>query len=500
MDTKELIKPIFPIIKEASSHDLIRPIRYFYNRQQLDNKMQTQTNLLIKTANEFPASNNFFSPVSFANYLLKYQQFIKIHTVLHLYDYEFGHYKPLTTGLGDRFIRMITPESFQEKVNTNFIKETIYWLDTKVTKQASLNSLYYSSMHLNFIDGYLDVENNRFYQHNPNMVFTSYIPFTYDECCAANDTPFFDKWVREITDNDDSHQALLAQVFGYLLSEYRALKKMIIFFGPTNTGKSKWLNLLQHAIGDEFIKSISLHNLTTNFRTAELVGAKANICAEIDQRKISNIDLIKALLGNTDKINADVKGGKPIEFVNRAALVFSTNTLDGLNVADPGNALSSRMLIIPFKTVITPDREDNHFINKLLQELPSILYKFAIPGFRDLMCNNFRFTQAAALELRNTEQAKLDTALSFLERACVFHGEARIHTNNLYDVYMHFCNTNKLPALEKLKFKNLLGNLHYYLKNIAPLTYSEKFRYSGCNQNGYYGIGLKPDYQTVTLS
>ncbi|GEM_PF-3272044 len=471
MNTQNLVKPIYKI------NNLTQQSKIDYTQVAKETSSSLQ--------------NKSLTSYQFAEYLFHQHQFIKIQSVLHLYNCGLGYYQPLTTGNGDYFIRNITPIEFRNFISTNYIKETICWLDTLVKESASEEALYMTSHYLNFLDGYLDVMNNIIYPHHPNMIFTSFIPFTYAECYTANDSPAFDQLLSDITNNDDNHQRLLAQVFGYLISEYRKAKHIFVLFGPSNTGKSTWLNLVKAAIGEAFVKSISLHNLTNNFRTVELVGAKANIFAEIDQRKITNIDLIKSLVGGSDKINADVKNGRPIEFINTAALVFSTNTLECLNVADPGNALSNRLLVIPFENVIAPNKIDGVFINKLFQELPCIIKKFAVPGFRYLASNNFHFTLDASLNFKDSSQSIRNAALRFLTETCIFNGTAKVHTEQLYDFYVNFCHLNNYTAMQKLKFKELLINLHLLIKDIPPLTYCEKFRDKGFNRNGFYGITLK---------
>lgn len=495
---RKLINPIYKANDSNSPRGIINPI-YKVGEQKSINFLNRNDNLKTNNVNNRTVSSTMNpSPHEFAQLLLSSCNFIKIHSILHIYDSILGYYKPLTTGRGDRFIRMVTPPHLYNNISCNYIKETIYWLDAMVNVEASPQVLYQSSLYLNFKDGFLDVINGKFYPHNPNIIFTSCIPFLYEECRCAKESPLFDDWIIKITNNNDDHRALLAQVFGYLISEFRKVKYMTIFYGPPNTGKSVWLKLIKAAIGDEFIKSISLHNLTANFRTAELVGAKANIFAEIDRRRLSNIDLLKSLIGGSDKINADVKNGKPIEFVNTAALVFSSNTLDFLNIVDPGNALANRLLIIPFDKVIAPDKEDLNFDDKLLYELPRIIYKFAIPGFGYLALNNFKFTLNASVELKQISQSPIETATTFLANECRFHTNAKIHTDRLYSSYIDYCNKNKLTALRKLNFKDLLSNLHFHL-NIAPLTYCEKFRDKGFNRNGFYGIDLKPKRDCLHL-
>ena len=429
-----------------------------------------------------------FNAYEFALQLQKAHPFIKIHSVLHIYKE--GYYAPLTTGNGDQIIRQVSPVALKKYLTTNLIKETISWLDALVTKQATEQQLYFSSLHLNFLDGYYDVINNKRHPHSPTMIFTSVLPFSYQECARSAKSDLFDDWLDQSTNGVADSKILLAQVFGYFLCENRSAKSMFILYGDSNTGKSVFLNLLKTALGSNFVKSISLHNLTANFRTAELVGAKANIFAELDHHKLTNIDTIKALIGGTDQVNADVKNGRPIEFVNKAAMLFSTNTLDCLHVVDPGNALANRLLIIPFKKVVPPSQIDPRLLSRLIEELPAIIYHFAIPGLHYLIGENFRFCPNAVTQFQNSQQEKLHHAIAFLKSSCSFECQLKEHTETLYDAYIHYANKNRLAALTKLEFKKLLCNLHQHIADIAPLTHREKFRKNGSNQNGFFGIEL----------
>ena len=439
-----------------------------------------------------PASNSnpkTMPSSDFALQLFGAHHFIKIHSVLHIYLG--SYYIPLTTGKGDQIIRLVCPVSLRKYLYANFIKETIAWLDTIVTKQASEQQLYVSSLHLNFLDGYYDVLNDKLHPHSHTMIFTSVLPFSYEECARSANPANFERWLNRSTKGSADLKMLLIQVMGYFLCENRSAKCMFILYGASNTGKSVFLNLLKAALGPDFVKSISLHNITANFRTVELVGAKANIFAELDHRKLPNIDTIKALIGGTDQVNADVKNGKPIEFINKAALLFSTNTLDCLGVADPGNALANRLLIIPFNEVVPPSEIDPRLLSRLIEELPGILYHFAIPGLHYLIGENFRFSRNAATQFKNSQQEKLLHALSFLKSSCSFESGLYEHTEILYNAYIYYANEKRIAALTKTEFRKILCNLHKYIDDIAPLTHSEKFRKNGFNQSGFRGIELR---------
>lgn len=440
----------------------------------------------MSTSNSHPKTMPSYA---FAQQLFCAYPFIKIHSVLHIYLG--SYYIPLTTGKGDQIIRQVCPVSLCKYLNANYIKETIAWLDTIVTKQASEQQLYFSSLHLNFLDGYYDVVNNKLHPHSHTMIFTSVLPCSYEECARSAKPVDFERWLNQSTRGSADLKILLAQVMGYFLCENRSAKCMFILHGASNTGKSIFLNLIKAAIGPDFVKSISLHNITANFRTAELVGAKANIFAELDHRKLPNIDTIKALIGGTDQVNADVKNGKPIEFINKAALLFSTNTLNCLHVADPGNALANRLLIIPFNEVVSPSEIDPRLPSRLIEELPGIIYHFAIPGLHYLIGENFRFCHNAATQFKDQRQEKLNQAITFLKNTCSFECQQKEHTDTLYDAYIHYANHNRVAALTKLEFRKLLCNLHQHIEDIAPLTHCEKFRKNGFNKNGFLGIELR---------
>ena len=439
-----------------------------------------------------PASNSnpkIMPSSDFALQLFGAHHFIKIHSVLHIYLG--SYYIPLTTGKGDQIIRLVCPVSQRKYLYANFIKETIAWLDTIVTKQASEQQLYVSSLHLNFLDGYYDVLNDKLHPHSHTMIFTSVLPFSYEKCARSAKPANFERWLNRSTTGSADLKMLLIQVMGYFLCENRSAKCMFILYGASNTGKSVFLNLLKTALGPDFVKSISLHNITANFRTAELVGAKANIFAELDHRKLTNVDMVKALIGGIDQINADVKNGKPIEFVNKAALLFSTNTLDCLRIADPGNALANRLLIIPFNEIVPPSEIDPQLLLRLVKELPAIIYHYVIHGLYYLIKDNFRFCLNAAAQFKDPRQEKLLHAITFLKISCSFECQQKEHTDTLYDAYIHYANHKRASALTKTEFRKILCNLHKYIDDIAPLTHSEKFRKNGFNQSGFLGIELR---------
>ncbi|MEA4834849.1 MAG: hypothetical protein VB133_06940 [Anaeromusa sp.] len=204
----------------------------------------------VPTSNSHPKAIHAYY---FALQLFNAHPFIKIHSVLHIY--QGSYYVPLTTGKGDQIIRLVSPIELRTYLNANYIKETIAWLDSIVTNQASDQQLHFSSLHLNFSDGYYDVIRDKLHPHSHTMIFTSVLPFTYEECARSVKPADFEHWINRSTKGRADLKILLAQVMGYFLSENRSAKCMFILHGASNTGKSVFLNLLKTALGSSFLFS-----------------------------------------------------------------------------------------------------------------------------------------------------------------------------------------------------------------------------------------------------
>ncbi|WP_207804914.1 hypothetical protein, partial [Rhodopseudomonas palustris] len=125
MNTQNLVKPIYKI------NNLTQQSKIDYTQVAKETSSSLQ--------------NKSLTSYQFAEYLFHQHQFIKIQSVLHLYNCGLGYYQPLTTGNGDYFIRNITPIEFRNFISTNYIKETICWLDTLVKESASEEALYMTS-------------------------------------------------------------------------------------------------------------------------------------------------------------------------------------------------------------------------------------------------------------------------------------------------------------------------------------------------------------------
>jgi P4 family phage/plasmid primase-like protien len=299
------------------------------------------------------AQSNYvqYNYCKFAKEFMARNSIVKLQGILYLYLQERGYYHPLVIGASDIPVRMQMPSDMQDRCNNTTINEMIKWLYAWIGEYVGN---YNNAEHVNFKNGYLDITTSELHPHSSNAVFTYVLNVDY--VSDMNDTPVFDEFLSNICYGQMGLDNLLAEHFGYIISNIRSVKLISVLYGPSNTGKSTWLELLNMVIGDEFTKAIPLQNLSGNFRTIELLGSRLNTFSEIDNFKLNDTYMIKTLSSGGDRINCDVKNGKPVDFINLAALVFASNTLENFKLIGRKDAIYQRLLIIPFLNQINTNK------------------------------------------------------------------------------------------------------------------------------------------------
>ena len=415
--------------------------------------------------------------------------FRKQNEVLYVYSYTNGYYFSITPDNLENIIRCISPKKYLHLLNRYNLREIYSWLDY-YSMNISENVSQYAGV--NFNDGFYDLISGCFYLHSPDRFLTYKLPINYEyQNVSSMDTPIFDKFLRDISCGNHVIESLLLEHLAYVIGDNRCLKLITILYGTSNTGKSIWLDLLAHATGANNTTNIPLEQLPSNFMTINLLNKRLNAYSEIGNKRLDNIYILKALSGN-DTIKCDVKYGNAISFKNKAALVFSTNTLEPLKCLDPGNALFERFLIIPFFNQIPREQQDPYLVEKLVRELPTVIKKYIIDsGLLKKLHNNF-YNFTYILEAINMKFEFLNplTSVELFAIECLdFVRGAKIHKQALYDAYTTYCYNNKLVVMSKSDFCNYVKNYHRNSKTV-PVE-ENRFRLDGDNKHGYINVRLK---------
>jgi len=206
-------------------------------------------------------------------------------------------------------------------------------------------------------NGILNIKTRELIPFTPDRYFFTKIPVDYNPTSTCEPIlTFFD----QILPKDDVK--VMQELFGYCLLREYPIAKFFVFSGSGRNGKGVTLLLLQHFLGHENVKQISLFDLSDNqFSKSELKDKLANVNADLPDKMINDTGKIKELTGN-DWVSAPRKFLATASFRNHAKLIFSTNGMPTFD--DDSDGFRRRWLLIEFNKKFYSQRE----INELSEE------------------------------------------------------------------------------------------------------------------------------------
>lgn len=176
------------------------------------------------------------------------------------------------------------------------------------------------------------------------------------------DCPEFMDFVRQITKDDPDYYDYLHRVVGYALYNHVPEKHLFLLYGPSDTGKSTFLRVLAHVLGEELTTSLASDILMTSSagsmdRNAAIIrmGGRRMIYAsesKLDQQLDS--DFVKRLTGG-DPLTGRGLYESPREVYVRGPVMLATNHAPFVNAHD--RALINRMVVLPFDHVFRNQRD-----------------------------------------------------------------------------------------------------------------------------------------------
>ncbi len=279
--------------------------------------------------------------------------------------------------------------------------------------------------------------------HSPEDEFRSRLLIGFDpdaDCPTWKDC--LDQWV---SDGDDRQK--LQEFVGYCLHHWdQPFQKALLLVGPTGSGKSTFLNVVNELLGHENVANQSLQALANQrFAKAELYEKFANIYNDLDAASVQNPGVFKTLTAG-DSIMVERKNKDPFRFQPTQKLLFAANQVPSVDHDD--DAFYRRWLIVEFpETIPSPDRNPN-LEDELQEELPGIL-NWTLDGYARLMKQG-QFTGDQTIESTRSFWHSYGTSIEqFLEEKVDIILEAETPEEDVYDAYCEFCDTQGLPARPK---------------------------------------------------
>lgn len=265
--------------------------------------------------------------------------------------------------------------------------------------------------------------------------------------------PRFLQFLHESVEEDQV--TLIQEMLGYFLIPVNHAQKCFIIVGKGGAGKSVLLRVLNELLlGKENVSNVAWQALNDRFKTAELFGKWANICAELPTKGIEDNGIFKALVGE-DYLTVEKKNKNPFSFQPYARLLFSCNSIPK-NYGDKSEGFYRRLIIVRFNHSVPEERRDPELLEKFRCEADGI-FQFALEGLRRLMQNHFHFseTKANAQELQKYREDS-NSVLAFVRDCCTLQMDAEVGRMEFFARYKSYCDSCGMAPYSQQNFNNEL--------------------------------------------
>lgn len=341
-------------------------------------------------------------------------------------------------------------------------------------------------------NGILDLKENKVRDIQKEDYVTSKLPVRFKGGVGTPD--LWEEYLQEVVPSQSARDTL-QEFAGYCLMPWTAkYERGLMLLGPTDSGKSVFLDVMRELLGKENVSQESLQDLSNSrWGVASLKGKLANIDHDLDPKSIEDVGTVKKLTSGNEMM-AERKREKKFEIKPTAKLMFSANRVPDRNKED--DAFYNRWLTVTFPETIPDEKQDPDLIDKLTEEerIRGIL-RWAIEGQRRLM-NQQEFT--GDLDPLSTKELWKEWGNSverFVSRHCVKEKEVskekredmdfKVHFSTLFNLYEEFARINGFEKESKKGFTQKLRK--------DPEIRKGQPSVNGKQAKGFFGVKIKQE-------
>lgn len=308
-------------------------------------------------------------------------------------------------------------------------------------------------MVINTPSGVVDLENGKTLPGDPLRYCTK-----VTSCGPSSTRP--ELWLRCLqtwTNNDEGLQQYLQRICGYSLSGSTEEHKFWFVYGSAATGKSVFLRTIS-GILNTYAKSappevVAQPKIGDKHPTgmASLVGARLALASELESGARWSETQIKVLAGE-DTIPTRFMRGDFFEFKAKCKLFVSGNHKPLLSAFDQG--IARRLNLVPFESIIPPEKRDTKLFEKLRREWPGIM-GWMIQGC--LLWQKDGLQSPACVTAATTGYLEDQDVLgSWLQERCVMGPNYRAKSGSLYGDWKNWSEANNQFTGSQRHFLNSL--------------------------------------------
>ena len=313
------------------------------------------------------------------------------------------------------------------------LEDDLYVSDQRIMEMAAERRRY-----VNLRNGLFNLETMELEPHRPELYFHTQLDFDYD---PEADCPTFRQYlITSLVHPDGTHDnsliTLVNEALAYSMTARTDLKASFWLVGAKDSGKSTFISVLKHLMGD-LHATIDLTQLGTNrFLLAGIAGKRVVSFTEATASTVLPDALYKTITGGQDEIFADVKNRDAITFVPEAKIWWAMNEMP--RISDRSGATTRRITIIPFNRSIPQEKRILNLEAKLRAERSGIFNTMLNHYHR--IIQQGRFSRCAQSEALMQEYvAENDTEAAYADERLDRHETHRVTSAELYADYRQWC-------------------------------------------------------------
>jgi putative DNA primase/helicase len=289
---------------------------------------------------------------------------------------------------------------------------------------------------LTFQNGTLDLETGELLPHQRKHLITKMLHFDYKPEARC---PRF----LSLLENAVGKEAVpyIQKLCGYSLTGDTSEKSFFIVWGPTNTGKTTFLEILRK-LCMEYAVLLQVDTLmerrggegAASEDLASLRGARLATTSELDRMRRLSIAMIKRIVQGQGKITTAAKWEKKITFDETHKLWFDTNYLPAIPAEE--QATWNRLTIIAFANPLPKEDQLKNFSSILVREEGEGILAWAVEGERLRQQKGLGKEPEKFKEEKKKWAKKMDTLQQFIDERCIVDAPSKERSDALYQDYV----------------------------------------------------------------
>ena len=306
---------------------------------------------------------------------------------------------------------------------------------------------------LNVANGTIDLRTGKLRPHDHSDLITKVVPVTYNPDATC---PTFTQFLSQALKGDVDLISYVQKAVGYSLTGMMGEQVFFFPFGPSNSGKSTFVNLMRDMLGD-----YGLHTPTETLMAkqhegntadlARLQGARMVTAVEVNWNRQIDEARVKALTGG-DPITARHLYQGFFQFQPVCKIWLVANDLPG--VRGTAEAFWRRVHLIPFDVVIPVAERDQTLVQRLKSEAEGIL-AWAVRGSLAWQREGLSAPDAIRQGLKHW-QNKADHVTRFCNEELIRDHGNFLTSHDLNQHYRSWCERHGEHPLDARKLKAAL--------------------------------------------